>query len=110
MRCLLVSDLHYVLKQFDWVLNEAKTFDVIVIAGDHLDISSSVDVQVQITVILTYLKRLHAKTRLIVCSGNHDLDTRNAAGEKFAKWISKVRHLGVPTDEDCFTINAQISE
>lgn len=108
MRCLLVSDLHYVLKQFDWVLNEAKTFDVIVIAGDHLDISSSVDVQVQITVILTYLKRLHAKTRLIVCSGNHDLDTRNAAGEKFVKWISKVRNFGVPTDEDCVTINGTL--
>jgi len=108
MKCLLVSDLHYALKQFDWVLNESKAFDVVIIAGDHLDISSTVEVQVQITVILTYLKRLHAKTRLIVCSGNHDLDARNAAGEKFAKWISKVRHLGVPTDEDCLMVNGTL--
>lgn len=104
MKCLLVSDLHYALKQFDWVLNTAKDFDVVVIAGDHLDVSSTVEARVQITVILTYLKRLHAKTRVVVSSGNHDLDARNTAGEKFAKWITKARTLGALTDGDCFTV------
>jgi hypothetical protein len=65
-------------------------------------------VRVQITVILTYLKRLRAQTRLIICSGNHDLDARNAAGEKFAKWISKVRQLGLPTDGDCLTVDGTL--
>lgn len=105
MRCLLVSDLHYTLKQFDWVLNVAKDFDVVVIAGDHLDISSAVEVRAQITVIQAYLRRLSAKSRLIVCSGNHDLDARNAVGEKYAKWILKARQFGVPTDEDCLVID-----
>jgi Icc-related predicted phosphoesterase len=105
MKCLLISDLHYALKQFDWATNVAQEFDVVVIAGDHLDISSAVEARVQITVILTYLKRLHAKTRLVVCSGNHDLDARSDAGEKFAKWMSKVRTLGVPTDGDCLTVD-----
>jgi Icc-related predicted phosphoesterase len=105
MKCLLVSDLHYALKQFDWVASMAKDFDVVVIAGDHLDLSSAVEARVQIPVILTYLRRLRAKTRLIVCSGNHDLDARNAAGEKYAKWIAKARQLDVPTDGDCFTID-----
>ena len=41
MKCLLISDLHYALKQFDWASNVAQDFDVVVIAGDHLDISSS---------------------------------------------------------------------
>ena len=108
MKCLLVSDLHYALKQFDWVLNAAKDFDVVVIAGDHLDISSTVEARVQITVILTYLKRLHTKTRLIVSSGNHDLDARNTSGEKFAKWISKVRNIGTPTDGDCFAVGSTL--
>ena len=108
MRCLLVSDLHYALKQFDWASTVAKDFDIVVIAGDHLDISSTVEVRVQISVILTYLKRLHAKTRLVVCSGNHDLDARNAAGEKFAKWISKVRQLGLPADGDSFAIDGTL--
>jgi len=35
MKCLLVSDLHYALKQYDWITNVSKDFDVVVIAGDH---------------------------------------------------------------------------
>ena len=108
MRFLLVSDLHYNLKQFDWVLNVSKDFDVVVIAGDHLDISSSVDIQAQITVIQTYLRRICTKTKLIVCSGNHDLDARNSAGEKYAKWILKTRQFGVPTDEDCLMVDGTL--
>jgi Icc-related predicted phosphoesterase len=100
MKCLLVSDLHYTLKQLDWVLGAAGDFDVVVIAGDHIDVSSALDARVQIPVILTYLRRIKAKTTLLVCSGNHDLDARNSDGEKFAKWISKVRQLGVLADGD----------
>lgn len=100
MRCLLVSDLHYTLRQFDWVLNQADLCDVVVIAGDHLDISSTVDFQAQITVIFTYLRRLRAKTQVVVCSGNHDLDAHDTADEKFAKWILRARQIGVPTDGD----------
>lgn len=105
MRCLIVSDLHYTLKQFDWVLNKAEAYDLIVIAGDHLDIASTVDIQAQIAVILTYLRRISAKTKIIVCSGNHDLDAHNLADEKYAKWIQKARRFGVPTDEDDLEIN-----
>ncbi|WP_139558505.1 metallophosphoesterase family protein [Methylotetracoccus oryzae] len=104
MKCLVVSDLHYTLKQFDWVLQAAEKFDLVVIAGDHLDISSTVALPAQVTVILTYLKRLQSKTRVIVCSGNHDLDARNGDGEKFAKWIQRARHSGVPTDNDCVIV------
>ncbi len=105
MKCLFVSDLHYVLKQYDWVANVACDFDVVVIAGDHLDISSAVDVRAQIAVILAYLKRLNAKTKLVVCSGNHDLDARNEAGEKVSRWISKVRRFGTTTDGDCLSLD-----
>ena len=105
MKCLLVSDLHYALKQYDWVSNVSKDFDVVVIAGDHLDISSAVEARAQIAVILTYLKRLHTRTKLIVCSGNHDLDALNDAGEKVAKWITKVRQFGAPTDGDSLSVD-----
>jgi Icc-related predicted phosphoesterase len=101
MKCLLISDLHYALKQFDWVLTMAQHFDVVIVAGDHLDISSTVDARAQTVVVLKYFRRLHAVTQLVVCSGNHDLDTRNAVGEKGARWMGKVRQLGVPTDGDC---------
>lgn len=55
MKCLLVSDLHYALKQFDWTSEHAPHFDVVILAGDHVDISGHVDGRTQITVILKYL-------------------------------------------------------
>lgn len=104
MKLLLVSDLHYALKQFDWTLAAATHFDVVVVCGDHLDISGHVDGRVQIVVIQKYLQRLMAETQLIVCSGNHDLDSRNDAGEKVARWMEKVRQLGIPADGDSLAI------
>jgi Icc-related predicted phosphoesterase len=98
MKLLLVSDLHYALKQFDWVHSVADRFDVVVIAGDHLDISSAVGVDVQIVVILKYLRRLQAKTRLLVCSGNHDLNARDARGERVARWLSEARGVDFAVD------------
>ena len=80
-------------------------FDLVVIAGDHLDISGHVDGRAQIVVILKYLQRLQAKVRLIASSGNHDLDARNAAGEKVARWMGQVRDLGMPTDGNSFVID-----
>ena len=81
MKFLLVSDLHYALKQYDWTATVASNFDVVVIAGDHLDIASSVDGGVQVVVILKYLKRMMGQAKLLVSSGNHDLDVRDESGE-----------------------------
>jgi Icc-related predicted phosphoesterase len=108
MRILLVSDLHYALRQFDWTAAVAAKFDVVVIAGDLLDIASTVDGGVQITVILKYLKRLTGCTRLIVSSGNHDLDVRDDSGEKIARWMNQVRQLGVPTDGDSIVLGSTL--
>ncbi len=104
MRGLLVSDIHYRLKQLDWLASVASGFDLVVIAGDHLDIASAVAIEAQVSVTLKYLERVAAATRLVVCSGNHDLNARSAAGEKIAKWMSKVRLLGIPADGDSLAI------
>jgi Icc-related predicted phosphoesterase len=100
MKCLLVSDLHYTLKQLDWLTAVAGHFDVVVVAGDHLDISSTVALEAQIVVILKYLQRTQARAPLLVSSGNHDLNATNGDGEKYAAWMSRVRRLGVSTDGD----------
>ena len=100
MRFLLVSDLHYTLKQYDWTASVASNFDAVVIAGDHVDISGPVDGSVQVIVLLKYLKRLMSSTRIIVSSGNHDLDARDADGEKSAQWMHRVRQMGIPADGD----------
>jgi Icc-related predicted phosphoesterase len=104
MRCLVVADLHYSLPQFDWVLNAAPQFDVVIIAGDALDIGSIVDFRAQIVVVRKYLQRLAARTHVILCSGNHDLDERDATGEKISRWIGEVGGLGIAHDGDSLTI------
>ena len=93
MQCLFVADLHYSLPQFDWLLQSAPRYDVVVLAGDALDIGSNVDFRAQTLVVRKYLQRIAATTRLIVCSGNHDLDSRSESGEKVARWISEIRPL-----------------
>jgi Icc-related predicted phosphoesterase len=98
MKWLFVSDLHYALKQFDWVVSQASRFDLVVIGGDFLDISSDIDAQVQSVVVLKYLRQLREKTRVLVCSGNHDLDARNADGEKYARWLTRADALDVHSD------------
>lgn len=89
MRCLVTADIHYSLPQLDWILQVAPGFDLVVLAGDLLDIGSLVDLDAQIVVAQTYLRRLSAATRVIVCSGNHDLDRRGPDGEKTAGWIEE---------------------
>lgn len=83
MKCLLVADLHYSLKQLDWLLEAATGMDLVIVAGDHLDIAAHVNGPVQIAVVNKYFRRLAARAKTVVCSGNHDLDATNAEGEKY---------------------------
>jgi predicted MPP superfamily phosphohydrolase len=104
MRCLVVADLHYSLPQFDWLLSAAPHFDLVIFAGDALDVGSLVDFRAQIVVVRKYLTLLSGITRVILCSGNHDLDERSPEGEKISRWIGEVRELGVACDGDSLTI------
>jgi Icc-related predicted phosphoesterase len=104
MRCLVVADLHYSLPQFDWLLSAATQFDLVIFAGDALDVASAVDFRAQIVVVKKYLSLLSGKTRVMLCSGNHDLDERNLEGEKIARWIGEARNLGIACDGDSLTI------
>jgi len=98
MRILMVSDLHYTLKQFDWVTQVASDYDVVIVAGDLLSIASPVDPDAQIAVVLEYLARIAAQTTVIACSGNHDLNARNDLGERAAAWLPEARAAGVIVD------------
>ncbi len=104
MRCLVVADLHYSLPQFDWLVAAAPHFDVVIFAGDALDISSIVDFRAQIVVVRKYLSIIASKTKLILCSGNHDLDERDETGEKISKWIGDVTEFGVARDGESLTV------
>lgn len=104
MRLLLASDLHYSLPQLDWVVQVAPSFDLVVLAGDHLDIGSTVPLDVQSVVILRYLSLLQAAGRVVVCSGNHDLTGPDAMGEQSALWLAEARAAGVPSDGDSVVV------
>ena len=104
MRILLVSDLHYSLRQFDWLVGAAPEFDLVVLAGDHLDISASVEPDAQIVVVLSYLEVLAAISPVIAASGNHDLTGPDGNGERAAMWLPDARAAGVVTDGDSMVI------
>ena len=100
MRILLVADLHYALPHFDWIARAAADHDVVALAGDLLDIVSPVPIEAQIAALQTTLRDLAGRTRLVVCSGNHDLNTRSAAGEKTTDWLEPLRAAGATIDGD----------
>jgi predicted MPP superfamily phosphohydrolase len=102
MRLLLVADLHYSLKQFDWLLAHADEYDVAAIGGDLRDLSSALEADVQIAIVEKYIALLRQKTRLVLCSGKHDGDSRNSADESTASWLAAARAEGVHVDGDSF--------
>lgn len=98
MRILAVSDLHFGLNQFDWVVQQADGYDLVIIAGDLLDIAGHLDLDSQITVVVRYLRAISGNTRLLVCSGNHDGDEKNETQEYVARWLQRVRATGLVVD------------
>lgn len=104
MRLLLVSDLHYKLRQYDWLLGAAPRFDAVAIAGDHVDAFAAVPSEVQIAALSASLAAVARQTPLLACSGNHDLDARNEAGEKTAAWLAGVRGAAAAVDGDTIEI------
>jgi len=108
MKILFVADLHYALKQFDWLTLKAASFDLAIIGGDLLDLGSAVDLDVQVVVIEKYLGRLRERTRLLVSSGNHDCDARSAANESVCKWLHELKAGQLFVDGDSVEITGTL--
>src|SRR5580698_282248 len=104
MRILLVSDLHYSLPQFDWVVATSPSFDLVALAGDSLNINSPVPLDAQSVVVHRYLELIAATTRLVVSSGNHDLTGPDAGGEQSALWLHDLRG-DIRTDGDSLLVD-----
>ena len=100
MKILVASDLHYKLKQFDWIANRAEHFDAVILAGDLLDISSPLDLNLQIDVIRKCLQKISEQTHLMVCSGNHDGNEKNSHDEFIAPWLLDTRAERLSVDGD----------
>ncbi len=104
MRILFLADLHYSLKQFDWLVAHLGEYDLGVIGGDLLDMGSGLDADVQIAIVERYLGILRQKTRLVVSSGNHDGDSRNEADESTALWLREAAAERLHVDGDSFDL------
>ncbi len=100
MRLLFVTDLHYELKQFDWLLSRAADFDAVIIGGDLLELGATLEPDVQIVVIEKYLNRICRQKRLLVSSGNHDGDARSATNESICNWLHDLKAEQLFVDGD----------
>lgn len=75
-----------------------------VLSGDALSVAAAVPVEAQIVAVSCTLAELARRTRVVVCSGNHDLDALNGAGEKTARWIANLAGDNVIVDGQTVTI------
>ena len=98
MRVLAVTDLHYRLPLFDWLLEAARDATVVAVSGDLLDIVTPVPYEGQAVVATAYLTRLAEHTIVLASSGNHDLDGPGPTGEQEAGWLHRIDVPGVYTD------------
>jgi Icc-related predicted phosphoesterase len=109
VRILLVSDLHYTLPQLDWLVARAPQVDLLVMAGDHLDISSTVPLEAQSLVVLRYVEELGRSTTVVVSSGNHDLTGPDEHGEQTALWLPAARAWAAVDGDDLEVGGALVS-
>jgi predicted phosphodiesterase len=59
-------------------------------------------------VVEKYLRRMAQRTRLLVSSGNHDGDGRNAAQESVCRWLQDVRGERLFVDGDSVDIDGTL--
>lgn len=78
------------------------------LSGDALSIAAAVPVEAQIVAVSCTLAELARRTTVVLCSGNHDLDALNSAGEKTAKWVADLAAQGVVVDGETVTIDDTI--
>ncbi len=98
MRLLAVSDLHYRLRHYDWLLYAADDVDVVSMAGDLADVANPVPLEVQVVVLDSCLERPSDGAVVLAASGNHDLDAPGPDGEQVAGWLRRPRADAVVTD------------
>jgi Icc-related predicted phosphoesterase len=98
VRILVVSDLHYRLPHYDWLVKAADDVDVVALVGDLADVVNPVPFTVQVVVLEKYLAMLGGKAVVLASSGNHDLDGPGAHGEQISAWLSAAGTSNVHVD------------
>lgn len=102
MRILAVADLHYSLQQFDWVAENMGGCDLLVLAGDLLDLGSQVDLDIQEEVVRRYLRKFSRHITVVASSGNHDIGEPTRNGERVALWLERLKSPSIFADYSSF--------
>lgn len=98
MRIIAVSDLHYRLPHYDWLVRATADAEVVALCGDLADVVNPVPIDVQSVVLGKYLASLSDQAVVLAASGNHDLDGPGAHGEQVAGWLRRAAGEGIFTD------------
>jgi Icc-related predicted phosphoesterase len=98
VRILAVSDLHYRLPHYDWLVKASEGVDVVALVGDLADVVNAVPHTVQTVVLQSYLAELSSRATVLAASGNHDLDGPGPHGEQVAGWLRDVAGDSLHTD------------
>jgi DNA repair exonuclease SbcCD nuclease subunit len=82
MKIFITADVHYRERWFRWLINRAKNYDLICIAGDLLDTFSEGPRMVQAREVSRWIRELSKVTWVAVCSGNHDNAGRQISADR----------------------------
>jgi Icc-related predicted phosphoesterase len=104
VRILIVSDLHYRLPHFDWLVKAAADVDAVALVGDLADVVNPVPLSVQVVVLQRYLETLSTSAQVLVASGNHDLDGPGVHGEQVSAWLRRAGGPRIHVDGSSFDI------
>ncbi len=104
MRILALADLHYALRQFDWVEEHLEHYDLVVLAGDLLDLGAAVDLDVQEIVVEKYLRKFASRRILLTASGNHDIEGVFDDSERAARWMESLKSPSLKVDYESYQI------
>ena len=98
MRILVVSDLHYRLPHFDWLVEASPAGRRGGDRGRPRRRRQPGPPRRADRRHRQYLKRLAERTTVLVASGNHDLDGPGWHGEQVATWLRRIQQSGLHVD------------
>lgn len=100
MRVLHVADLHSQWHWYDWLMLQADRYDLVVVAGDLVDMLDDRTLHSQIDRVSAWVRSFHG--RLAICSGNHDvfLEQVDDQALRMPHWIQELRSERVIVDGD----------
>jgi DNA repair exonuclease SbcCD nuclease subunit len=101
MKLLLTADLHFRVHWFRWLIEQARDFDLVCIAGDLLDMFNSAPRTAQAREVRNLLRKLADVVPVAICSGNHDNAGRQISQDRtpvYEWFVELSSHRNIVTD------------